>query len=192
MLKEMKKVGVDPAKWMGLVQCYLRGWTSIPFTRDEGYDRDLLKFYDEFIGALLKETEKDISGSYELSSRDVNRACAYRGKLYRILHAVLPDDGRKSGGIGLLPDVEYHGMITHWTDDVTFSDLRSSLAQNRKYIILEADTGSHIGLDVNRFFEYIGAEEPGKREIIFPMYRDCIKEYRMTLGKFLEMKEQRD
>lgn len=86
-----------------------------------------------------------------------------------------------------MPKVEYHGMISHWTKDYTFKGFLHKLPSKQKYIILEADTQDHIGFDVNKFRKEYDCEKPNteiEQEIIFPMYKDCIKEYRMTINEF--------
>ena len=92
-----------------------------------------------------------------------------------------------------MPEIEYHGMISHWTKDYTFKGLLHKLPSKEKYIILEADTQDHIGFDVNKFRKSFNCEKPNteiEQEIIFPMYKDCIKEYRMTINEFVEFKQK--
>ena len=90
-----------------------------------------------------------------------------------------------------LPDVQYHQMIAHWTSDYTFSGLLYKLSPEEEYIILEADTGKHFGFDVNKFYTSNGADNrytKVEQEIIFPMYEECTKEYRMSISDFINLK----
>lgn len=120
-------------------------------------------------------------------------AWKYQGKLYRIIHAnIIENNKTKRGYSYRLPRVQYHGMISHWTDDYTFKGLMYKLNKNEKYIILEADTQEHIGFDANKFRKAYSCEKSNtekEREIIFPMYRECIKECRMTVNEFIQLKQ---
>ena len=62
-----------------------------------------------------------------------------------------------------------------------------------KHHILEADTQNHIAFDVNKFRKQYDCENPftaKEREIVFPMYKECIEEYRMTVNEFIHIKTQ--
>ena len=81
----------------------------------------------------------------------------------------------------IMPEVNYHRMVTHWTSDYTFTGLLATakIFDDEEYIILEADTREHLAFDVNKFRKVNDAQEPytqGENEIIFPMYKENIKE----------------
>ena len=84
-------------------------------------------------------------------------------------------------------------MISHWTDDYTFKGLMYKLNAKTKYIILEADTQDHLGFNVNKFRRVYNCEKPNtekEREIIFPMYKECIIEHRrMSVEQFIRLKQ---
>ncbi len=90
-----------------------------------------------------------------------------------------------------MPKLNYHNMISHWTDDYTFNGLMYKLSSKETYIILEANTQTHLAFDVNKFRKQYNCENPytaKEREIIFPMYKDCIKEYHMSVNEFINLK----
>ena len=190
MIFDFPNINLDDDEWICILAHYLKGWTETPLSSFNGYDIETLKFYDGFIGTLLKQTER-ISAccSYLLNDRFVN-SWKYQGKLYRVMHPNLTvdEDGKE---IVSLPKVDYHGMITHWTDDYTFQALLHKLSDDEECIILEADTADHFAFDVNKFrIEYNCRESytEKEREFVFPMYKECIKEYRMTIKQFTEEK----
>ena len=116
-------------------------------------------------------------------------------KLYRVLHKAPVPDARYTDGFRMeLPRVDYHGMIAHWTDDYSFAGLMYKLSPESECIILEADTKDHIAFDVNGFRKKYGIENhylAGEREIFFPMYRDCITEYKMSVNNFISLQEEK-
>lgn len=188
-------INLTDEEWRNLTIQYLCGWTEIPLTIYSGYDIDLLKFYDGFFGYLLKRTEELYTESAEfVNNRQFFKAWKYQGKIYRVLHKVTVEDDKAEDGYRcVFPTVEYHGMITHWTDDFTFKGLMYKLSSNEPYIILEANTGTHFGFDVNKFRKTYNVENKytqKEREIIFPMYKECITEYRMTISEFIKLKEE--
>ena len=177
-------------EWIYIISKYLKGFTEIPLSVTSGYNFEDLKFYDGLLGTLLKHTEY-ISTNYpqELNKKFVN-SWKYQGKLYRVLHVNYNAQCRYA-----LPEVNYHGMITHWTDDYTFKGLMHKLSDDEEYIILEADTKEHFAFNVNKFRKVSKCEEfytKNEREFIFPMYKENIKEYRMTIKEFIRMKEQEE
>lgn len=178
---------------VSLIGRYLKSWTEIPLSPCSGYDKEKLKFYDGFLGTLIRKTEEALRENPQFACDPFINSWKYQGKLYRVLHACEVKDCRYRDGYRTdLPKVDYHGMISHWTDDYRFEGLMYKLSPKEKYIILEADSGEHIGFDVNRFREAFGFQEhftKGEREIIFPMYKDCIMEHRMTIEEFVQLKE---
>ena len=190
MIFDFPNIGFEDDEWLYMVERYLKGWTETPLTISGGYSIETLKFYDGFIGTLLKQTERIYKEYYDyLDHRFVN-SWKYQGKLYRVLHDCPPS--AKSRKVKL-PKVNYHGMISHWTDDYTFAGLQYKLNPEAEYIILEADTREHFAFDVNGFRKEYGCEErfTGKeREFIFPMYKECIKEYRMSINEFVDKKKK--
>ncbi|MBO5480494.1 MAG: hypothetical protein J6A63_04840 [Clostridia bacterium] len=179
-------------EWIYIIKKYLKGFTEIPLNRIYGCDLEELKFYDGLFGTLLKHTEYIIANyPKELNKKFVN-SWRYQGKLYRVMHKTLTvgKDGRE---IYRFRKINYHGMITHWTDDYTFKGLMHKLSDDEEYIILEADTREHFAFDVNKFRKVYKCEEfytKNEREFIFPMYKENIKEYRMTIKEFIQMHEE--
>ena len=192
MIFDFPNIRFSDDEWLYIIERYLKGWTETPLTSLEGYDIDTLKFYDGLIGTLLKQTERVHKIWPDCLDNRFVGSWKYQGKLYRIMHPVMyvDKDGNESRA---LPEVEYHGMITHWTDDYTFAGLLQKTNPNWEYIILEADTGDHFAFNVNGFRKEYGCEEPftqKEREFIFPMYKECIKEYRMSITEFATIKKK--
>ena len=81
------------------------------------------------------------------------------------------------------------------SEQFTFKICTAKIFDDEEYIILEADTGDHLAFDVNKFRQVNNAQEiytQGENEIIFPMYKENIKEYRMTINEFIKMKTQEE
>lgn len=194
MIFNLPNVRFTDEEWIYILSVVLKGWTEIPLSTTGGYNRDDLKFYDGIIGLLIKQTEEINSNYPEALNREFVDSWKYQGKLYRVLHPSLFEDENSEDGFSCkLPDVEYHGMITHWTTDYTFEALMYKLSPNEKYIILEADTKEYIAFDVNCFRETNDITErytSREKEIIFPMYKECIVEHQTTINKFIEMKRK--
>lgn len=173
---------------------HLYWWTEISLSPTSGYDREKVKYFDGILGKLIRETEKTLKVHPEYEDDEFISSWIYRGKLYRVLHECPHVDRRYSDGYRLdLPKVEYHRMISHWTDDYSFSGLMYKLNPEAKSIILEADSGPHIAFNVNGFRKAFGFENrcvEKEREFIFPMYEECITEYRMSISEFVEMKKK--
>ena len=77
-------------------------------------------------------------------------------------------------------------------DDYRFEGLMYKLSPEKESIFLEADTGKHIAFDVNGFRKEYGFENQylaGEREIIFPMHKEFIKEYRMSVADYILLKD---
>ena len=164
--------------WKYIILQYLKEWTEIPLNPTYGYDIEELKFFDGFLGTLLKQTESLMSDPYADVDNDFVDSWKYQGKLYRVIHSHYVFDDGVVEPRTIMPEVNYHRMITHWTSDYTFDGLMYKLSPDEKYIILEADTGDHLAFDVNKFRKANNAIEPythGENEIIFPMYKECIK-----------------
>ena len=195
MILYMPTIYFSDEEWLCILKEYLNGWTEIPLNMTSGYDLDTLKFYDGFIGLLLKQTEKCLKECPNILDKSFINSWKYQGKLYRIIHAAIVQDESAEEGVSYeLPKVEYHGMISHWTNDYTFKGLRHKLSAEVPYIILEADTQDHLGFDVNKFRRKYDREKHHteiEQEIIFPMYKDCIiKEYRMSINEFVKFKQE--
>ena len=183
--------------WKYIILQYLKEWTEIPLNPTYEYDIEELKFFDGFIGTLLKQTKSLMSEYPSVLDRDFIDSWKYQGKLYRVIHPHYVFDDGVIEPRTIIPEVNYHRMITHWTSDYTFEGLLRSnkIFDDEEYIILEADTGDHLAFDVNKFRKANNAKErytQGEEEIIFPMYKECIKEYRMTINEFIEMKKQEE
>ncbi len=177
--------------WIVILREYLNSWTEIPLNPTNGYDIDDLKFYDGVLGTLLKQTEKWSELAPDYLNKEFVNSWKYQGKLYRVIHKCHYKDKKGNEKYGF-PYIKYHRMISHWTDDYTFQGLLYKLSSNEKYIILEADTGNHFAFDVNRFRAKYKCRSPyieKEREFIFPMYKENIKEYRMTINEFIEYKK---
>ena len=178
--------------WIYIIAQYLKEWTEIPLSTSSGYNVEEIKFFDGLIGTLLKQTERICSECPDALNQSFVDSWIYQGKLYRVMHGYV-EYNEIEGEKYVLPKVEYHGMISHWTDDYTFEGLTYKLSHDEKYIILEADTKDHLAFDVNKFRKAYGCERPfteKEREIIFPMYKENIKEYQMTISEFVELKNQ--
>ena len=165
MIFDMPSVYLSDDEWIYfLIRC-LKGWTEIPFSPTNGYNKDVLKFYDGIIGLLLKQTEQFQKEYPDVLSKEFVNAWKYQGKIYRVMHSLIVENNKNKSGYSFrLPNVEYHGMISHWTTDYTFDALHK-LSRSTKYIILEADTKEHIAFDVNSFREKIwlfGEVYPGR------------------------------
>lgn len=195
MIFDMLNIHFSDKQWIYILQQYINGWTEIPLNNSSGYDLDELKFYDGFIGLLLKQTERYLKECPDELDKDFINSWKYQGKLYRIIHANhVVNNKTKRGYSYKLPKVRYHGMITHWTDDYTFKGLMYKLNMKEKYIILEANTNEHIGFDINRFRKTYNCEKANtekEREIIFPMYKECISEQHMSIDEFIQSKQNR-
>lgn len=192
MVFYMPNIQLTDEDWIYILINYLNGWTEIPLSSFGGYDIDKLKFYDGFIGYLIKQTEQFLKEHPDRLNKKFVNSWKHQGKLYRIIHPIIIEDETAEDGYSCkLPDIEYHKMISHWTDDYTFQGLMYKLNLETPYIILEADTQEHIAFDVNKFRKTYNCENPytaKEREIIFPMYKECIKEYRMSVSEFIHMK----
>lgn len=192
MIFDIPNVHFTDEEWIYILKQYLNGWTEILLSDGYGYDFNELKFYDGLIGYLLKQTEQYLQECPEQLDKHFINSWKYQGKLYRIIHSNRTKNNKtKSGYSCRLPKIQYHEMISHWTDDYTFEGIMYKLDQETKYIILEADTKSHLGFDVNKFRKTYNCEKPNtkkEREIIFPMYKECIKEYRMSVNEFIKLK----
>ncbi len=196
MILNMPNINFSDDEWLYILKQYLNGWTEIPLSDSSGYDLDELKFYDGFIGFLIKQTEFCLKNYPHILDKKFINSWKYQGKLYRIIHMFCNKSGKtKSGYSCQLPKVQYHGMITHWTDDYTFEGLTYKLNKERKHIILEADTKDHIGFNVNKFRKVYNCENSNtekEREIIFPMYKDCIiKEHHLTINEFIKLNKRK-
>ncbi|MBO5067323.1 MAG: hypothetical protein J6C62_02840 [Clostridia bacterium] len=180
-------------EWIYIITKYLKGFTEIPLSSTNSYNIEDLKFYDGLIGTLLKHTEEISDKCPQILNREFIDSWKYQGKLYRIIHSHYIFDNEELEPNLAMPVVDYHRMITHWTDDFTFKGIMDKLSDTEEYIILEADTKEHFAFDVNKFRKSHNCEEiytMKEREIIFPMYEENIVEYRMTVNNFVQMKKQ--
>lgn len=194
MIIDMPNIHFDDEQWLEILKQYLNGWTDIPLSDNSGYNIDELKFYDGFIGLLLKQTEQYLKECPNTLNMSFINSWKYQGEIYRIIHPIIVEDKTAEGGVSFkLPDIEYHGMISHWTNDYTFKGLMHKLYPKETYIILEADTQDHIGFDVNIFrIKYKCKKQNTEKEceIIFPMYKECvIKEHHMSVNDFIRFKQ---
>ncbi len=192
MIFNMPNIDLEDEEWIYILIKILKSWTEIPLNITSGYDTDNLKFYDGIIGSLIRQTEELYKDFPEHLDMNFVNSWKYQGKIYRVLHSRGVADDTNDDGYSLsLPDVEYHGMVSHWTTDYTFDALLYKLSSKAEYIILEADTKEHFAFDVNCFRERYKCSEmytQNEEEIIFPMYKDCITEYRMTIEEFIKIK----
>ena len=189
MIFDFPNIHFSDEEWKCIIINVLKGWTEIPLNSIDGYDVETVKFYDAFLGTLIKQTEKYNLEYPEILDKEFVDSWKYQGKLYRVLHKC-PKSAKSRKY--RLPKVKYDGMIAHWTTDYTFQGLLHKLSDNEKYIILEADTGDHFAFDVNRFRRLNGVKEgftKGENEIIFQMYKENIKEHRMTIREFVKKKQ---
>lgn len=179
-------------EWICIITKYLNGFTEIPLSTSDGYDIEELKFYDGLLGTLLKHTEYISENCPEDLNKKFVNSWKYQGKLYRVMHKTITL-GKGNREYYRFRKINYHGMITHWTDDYTFGGLMYKLFDDEEYIILEADTKEHFAFDVNKFREKYRSRRMNtekEREFIFPMYKENITEYRMTIKDFIQMKKE--
>lgn len=191
MIFDFSYMQISDEDWKYIILQYLNEWTEIPFTSSEGYDIDEVRFFDGLLGYLLKWAEKIKTQNPEQAVLEFINSWQYQGKLYRVMHTC--NFSTNGGEDFRLPEVNYHRMITHWTTDPTFGGLRHKLLTHEKYVILEADTGNHIALDVNKFRQANNcgtAFTEKENEIIFPLYQEITKEYRMTIDEFVKLKRE--
>ena len=191
MIFDFPNIKFSDEEWIKIIIQYLNSWTEIPLNIFNGYDKDTLKFYDGLFGTLLKQTEQIHMTNPEALNKKFVDSWKYQGKLYRVLHASISFDenGEKKFDF---PCVDYHGMISHWTDDFTFKGIQYKLSPNNEYIILETDTKEHFAFDVNKFRKKNNCRNKNtekEREIIYPMYQENTTEYRMSINEFIKMKK---
>ena len=188
----LPNIGLNEEELIYLVYKYVSSWTEIPLSICDGYDIEQLRFYDAFLGTLIRNTEEFLRNYPGYENDGFIRSWKYQGKLYRLLHEAPHIDRRYLDGYRLeLPSVEYHRMVSHWTDDYSFKGLMYKLSPQTQYIILEADTNDHLAFDIYGFLNKYGFRIPkteNEREFIFPMYKECITEYRMTVEEFVGKK----
>ena len=182
-------------EWKLIILEYLRVWTGISLTTNGSYDIEDLKFFDGLLGTLLKHTEYLLKEYPSFADKEFVDSWKYQGKLYRVIHPHYAFDNDSIEPHTIMPEVNYHRMVTHWTSDYTFTGLLATakIFDDEEYIILEADTREHLAFDVNKFRKVNDAQEPytqGENEIIFPMYKENIKEYCMTIREFIKKKQE--
>ena len=98
MIIVMHNIHFSDKEWINIFKQYLNEWTEIPLTESSGYDFDKLKFHDDCIGLLLKQTEyfmKEYPDSLDMSF--VN-SWKYQSKLYRIIHARRIENSKTKSG----------------------------------------------------------------------------------------------
>lgn len=193
MIFDKLNVNFTDEEWVEIIKQYLNGWTEIPLNPTSGYSIDELKFYDGLLGTLLKDTEIFMKKDPTLLNKKFVDSWKYQGKLYRVIHKNYASYEDFCEGKSAMPKIEYHGMISHWTDDYTFSGLMYKLSNDEEYIILETDTQDRLAFDVNKFRKKHHCRNQNtekEREIIYPMYKENTKEYCMTINQFIKMKKQ--
>lgn len=139
----------------------------------------------------MKWAEKNYESNLDSDIKAFIDSWKYQGKIYRVIHAQHYIDNNNKLHYRL-PKVRYHKMVTHWTTDYNFKKLQHKLSPTTKCIILEADTLNHFGFDVNKFRKSNNCENfftEEENEIIFPMFKENIKEYHMTIAEFIDCKE---
>lgn len=175
--------------WKAIIANYVMSWVEEPLSSGDDYNIDRLKFYDGLLGYLLKETERYIQeGVFDSDIIDTNfmNSWLYRGPIYRVLH---------KNNNGNMPKVNYHGMIGHWTKDYHFGGLNYKLDFNDTFIVLKSDTGDHIGFDVTKYIICNNLRPSpilNEREIIYPMIKRNVTEYKMSINEFIRMMESED
>lgn len=195
MVTNLPNILFQHKEWVDILSKVLSSWTEIPLSPINGYDKNSVREYDRIIGTLLRETELLLKNSPNKVNNSFFNSWKYKGKLYRIIHVSPIKDARYKDGFRYeLPKIDYHGMIAHWTTDYTFRGLMYKLSPEVESIILEADASEHIGFDINRFRKTYGFENSfltNENEVIFPMYKNCITEYKMSINDFIQIKKQK-
>lgn len=192
MIFDYMNIDISDDEWIEIIKKCLVEWTETPLSSLDGCDMDDVRFFDGLFGTLLKQTERITAQNPAILNKKFVDSWKYQGKLYRVMHEHMVFDADGNYQV-IMPEVNYHGMITHWTDDYTFEGLLYKLPPDDDYIILEADTGDHFAFDVNRFrkkHHCRNRHTDKEREFIFPMYKECIKEYRMSIHEFATKKKK--
>ena len=192
MIFDYMNIDISDDEWIEILKKCLVEWTETPLSPLGGCDMDDVRFFDGLFGTLLKQTERIATQNPSMLDRKFVDSWKYQGKLYRVIHEHMVFDENGNYQV-IMPEVDYHGMIAHWTDDYTFKGLQYKLHPDEEYIILEADTGNHFAFDVNKFRKKHHCRNRNtdkEREFIFPMYKDCIKEYRMSITEFAEKRKK--
>lgn len=193
MIFDKFNVNFSDDDWIEIIKKYLDGWTEIPLNSNQGYNKEELKFYDGLLGTLLIDTENLIKYNYPCINKKFVNSWKYQGKLYRIIHpCYLYEEDNILNPKLIMPKVDYHGMISHWTDDYTFSGLMYKLNYDEKYLILEVDTKEHLAFNVNKFRKKyhcrkISTEK--EREFIYPMLKENTIEHYMSVKEFINVKK---
>lgn len=194
MVSNLPNILFQHEECVDILSTVLSSWTEIPLSPIDGYDKNYVRQHDRIIGTLLRETELLLKNSPNKVNNSFFNSWMYKGKLYRIIHVSPVEDARCEDGFRYeLPKIDYHGMIAHWTTDYTFKGLMYKLSPEVESIILEADAAEHIGFDINRFRKTYGFENSfltNENEVIFPMYKNCITEYKMSINDFIQIKNK--
>ena len=122
MIFDYMNIGFSDDEWIEIIKEYLAEWTEIPLSTNGQYNKDDLRFFDGLLGTLLKQTEYFVSCNPHCLNKKFVESWKYQGKLYRVMHEHMVWDSNGNRTV-VMPEVEYHGMITHWTDDYTFKGI---------------------------------------------------------------------
>ncbi len=181
-------------------QKYMLALTMRQFTETSmcsgGYNEAGLRFYDGVLGNLIRmrdnvseyedtEIESDIMGfasNWE-----------YHGDIYRVLDKAYVYPKNREAYMRM-PAIKWHGMIASWSKAYDFTNGFNHISSNIKYTIIHANTGNNVGIDVNKFGEYLGCYNPYtacENEVIFPMKKEfVVKIYKnITPIEFKELME---
>lgn len=120
-------------------------WTRVENTKDElKIIKSSIKNRNEarknasgFIENLMPKTNNDLTAKLNAINEDTN-SWKYVGKNYRVI-----DCGKSR--------VEYHQLITSWTDSLEAFKQFNHLCKKRRYSFLIADTGKDWAFDVNKY-----------------------------------------
>lgn len=122
MIFDFRNMTFSDDDWKYIILQYLKEWTEIPLNPNYGYDIVELKFFDGFLGTLLKQTEFFVKECLSEVNKEFVGSWKYQGKLYRVMHSHYVFNDNSIEPRIVMPKVNYHRMITHWTDDYTFEE----------------------------------------------------------------------
>ena len=143
------------------------------------YNKTELKEYDVIFGEMIRRYNGDAYSRDEV--KRYLRGSEYQGNLYRIISSVYTDKMYDDGEYErIIPKIDWNGLASSWSKSYDFSNF-NKVNPYLDYTFIYANTGSSIGIDVNKMFEYFDYDNitSNENEVIFPMdEKYVIKVYR--------------